>query len=216
MEFIHKIVKIINLSEGNYIISLEKKDVSFNAGQFFSLGIPNVLINREYSVCSGENDRTIDFLIREVSDGILSKKLRELKNEDEVKLLGPYGNFYLKNFDLNKNYIFIATGTGISPFMSLIKTHPKLKYHLFHGIRFKNDIIEDLSEKNYYKFVSREKVNLPNYYNGRITDNLDKVTNYNKDSFIFLCGNSLMVTEIYDTLIKIGFKAENIFTEIFF
>ena len=146
----------------------------------------------------------------------MSKKLRELKIEDGVKLLGPYGNFYLKNFDLNKNYIFIATGTGISPFMSLIKTHPKLKYQLYHGIRLKNDTIKSLSETNYYKFVSREKVNLENYFNGRITDNLDKIVHHNKNSFIFLCGNSLMVTEIYDTLIESGFKPENIFTEIFF
>jgi len=216
VEFIHKIVNLINLSEGNYILCLEKKNVIFNAGQFFSLGVPNTLINREYSACSGEKDKTIDFLIREVSEGILSKKLRELKIGDEVKLLGPYGNFYLRDFDLNKNYIFIATGTGISPFMSLIKTHPKLKYQLYHGIKFKNDVIKNLSETNYYKFVSRENVNLPNYFNGRITDNLDKIIKYNKDSFVFLCGNSLMVTEIYDTLIECGFRPENIFTEIFF
>ena len=100
--------------------------------------------------------------------------------------------------------------------MSLIKTHPKLKYQLYHGIKFKNDVIKNLSETNYYKFVSRENVNLPNYFNGRITDNLDKIIKYNKDSFVFLCGNSLMVTEIYDTLIECGFRPENIFTEIFF
>ena len=216
MKFNHKIENIINLSNGNYILKLKKNNINFNAGQFFSIGIPKTIINREYSVCSGEKDVTIDFLIREVSDGILSKQLRLLKKNDEVKLLGPYGNFYLKNFDLEKKYIFIATGTGISPFMSLIKTYPNLNYNLYHGIRFKDDEIGDLPEKNYLKFISRDDVNLPGYYKGRITNHFDKIVSNDKDSLVFLCGNSLMVTEIYDTLLQNKFKPENIFTEIFF
>ena len=216
MKFNHKIENIINLSDGNFILKIKKNNISFNAGQFFSIGIQNTLINREYSVCSGEKDTTIDFLIREVSDGILSKKLRALSKNDEVKLLGPYGNFYLKNFDLNKKYIFIATGTGISPFMSLIKTYPDINYNLYHGIRFKDDEITEFSNKNYYKFISRENVNLTNYFNGRISDHFDKVISNDKNSFVFLCGNSLMVTEMYDKLVDNKFKPENIFTEIFF
>ena len=78
MKFNHKIENIINLSRGNYVLKLRKNNINFNAGQFFSIGIPDTLINREYSVCSGEKDDTIDFLIREISDGILSKKLRTL------------------------------------------------------------------------------------------------------------------------------------------
>ena len=216
MKFNHKIDNIVNLSEGNFILKLKKNNINFNAGQFFSIGIPNTLINREYSVCSGENDETLDFLIREVEGGILSKKLRELKKDDEVKVLGPYGSFYLDQIDLNKKYIFIATGTGISPFMSLLKTFPKINYQLFHGVRFEEDIIIELSEKNYFKFVSKEKVNKKNFFFGRISSNFDMIKKQDKNSFVFLCGNSLMVTEIYDKLINNNFKSENIFTEIFF
>ena len=216
MNYNYKVKKINNLSKGNYIISLDKGDLNFKAGQFFSLGIAKTYINREYSVCSGENDETLDFLIREVEGGILSKKLRELKKDDEVKVLGPYGSFYLDQIDLNKKYIFIATGTGISPFMSLLKTFPKINYQLFHGVRFEEDIISELSEKNYFKFVSKEKVNKENFFYGRISSNFDMIKKQDKNSFVFLCGNSLMVTEIYDKLINNNFKSENIFTEIFF
>ena len=58
--------------------------------------------------------------------GILSKKLRELKKDDEVKVLGPYGSFYLDQIDLNKKYIFIATGTGI-PIYVITKNFSKNK-----------------------------------------------------------------------------------------
>ncbi len=216
MKYNYRVRKISDLSKGNYIISLDKGNLKFKAGQFFSLGISQTFINREYSVCSGENDKTLDFLIREVEGGILSKKLRELKIDDEVKVLGPYGSFYLDQFDLKRKYIFIATGTGISPFMSLLKTYPEINYQLFHGIRFEEDIISDLSEKNYFKFISKEKINKQNYFYGRITKNFDIIKDQDKNSFVFLCGNSLMVTEIYDKLINNNFKSENIFTEIFF
>ncbi len=216
MKYNYRVKKISDLSKGNYIISLDKGNLKFKAGQFFSLGISQTFINREYSVCSGENDETLDFLIREVEGGILSKKLRELKIDDEVKVLGPYGSFYLDQIDLKRKYIFIATGTGISPFMSLLKTYPEINYQLFHGIRFEEDVISHLSEKNYFKFISKEKINKQNYFYGRISKNFDMIKDQDKNSFVFLCGNSLMVTEIYDKLINNNFKSENIFTEIFF
>ncbi len=216
MKFHHKVIEIENLSEGNFILKLDKKDIVFKAGQFFSLGIPGTNINREYSVCSGENENSIDFLIREIDEGILSKDLRKLKIGDEVKILGPYGNFYLKNFNLNENYIFIASGTGISPFMSLLKTYPKIKYQLYHGIRYKVDMINSLPKKNYFKFVSKENINTTDFFNGRITKNLEMLSKQDKRSYVFMCGNSMMVTDVYDYLINNDFKPEKIFTEIFF
>ena len=100
--------------------------------------------------------------------------------------------------------------------MSLLKTHPKLKYKLFHGIRYKEDIIYELTEKNYFKFLSKEEIHMSNFFKGRITENLEKIFCENKDSYIFLCGNSLMVTEIYDKLIDNSFKPQKIFSEVFF
>lgn len=214
----HKVIDIINIGDANYILRIEKKNLKFSAGQFFSIGISETLINREYSVCSAENDPFLDFLIREVEGGILSVKLKKLKKGEFVKILGPYGNFYLENFDIKENYIFIATGTGISPFMSLIKTHKNLKYKIYHGIRKNIDIIEDkdINQNNYFKFITRENAKGINSVNGRITINFDIIKSEKKNSFFFLCGNSMMVTEIYDRLIDNGFESNKIFTEVFF
>lgn len=216
MKYNHKVLNVKDYGNGNYILKLERNNIEFNAGQFFSIGIPNILINREYSVSSGEKDNYLEFLIREISDGILSKKLRNLNKGDDVKVLGPYGNFYLKEMNPKKRYIFIASGTGISPFMSLIKTYSNLNYKIFHGVRFDEDGINELINKNYFKFITREKINKINCFNGRITDYFNLINEEDKDSYFFLCGNNLMVTEIYDKLINNNFKSENIFTEIFF
>ena len=216
MSYDHKVIEIREIGKHNYILKLERKNINFNAGQFFSLGVTNSIINREYSVSSGEKDDYLEFLIREISDGILSKSLKKLKINNKVKVLGPYGNFYLKNMDEKKKYLFIASGTGISPFMSLIKTHPKLSYNLYHGIRLYEDMIDEVSENQYLKFISREIIERPNCFNGRITNHLELINKEEKNCLVFLCGNSLMVTEVYDTLIKNSFKPENIFSEIFF
>jgi ferredoxin-NADP reductase len=214
----HKVLDIINIGNANYILRVEKKNIKFFAGQFFSIGISKTLINREYSVCSAEDDFFLDFLIREVEGGILSVKLKRLKIGEFVKILGPYGNFYLKNFDKKENYIFIATGSGISPFMSLIKTHKNLKYKIYHGIRKNTDIIEDkdIDRDNYFKFITREDVKDSNSIKGRITDNFDIIKNESRNSYFFLCGNSMMVSEVYDKLIDTGFSSNRIFTEVFF
>ena len=72
------------------------------------------------------------------------------------------------------------------------------------------------NNENYIKFITREKIKKKNCFNGRITNYFNLINKEDKDSYAFLCGNSLMVTEIYDKLMKNNFKSENIFTEIFF
>ena len=119
-EYLSSVLEVKNLSSGNFILRIEKKQIKFNAGQFFSVGIENLGINREYSVASSPSENYIDFFIREVKDGSLTSKLRKLKAGDKVKVLGPYGEFYLDTFDKNKEYIFIETGTGLEPFISII------------------------------------------------------------------------------------------------
>ena len=100
--------------------------------------------------------------------------------------------------------------------MSLLKTYPKIKYQLYHGIRYKVDMINSLPKKNYFKFVSKENINTTDFFNGRITKNLEMLSKQDKRSYVFMCGNSMMVTDVYDYLINNDFKPEKIFTEIFF
>ncbi len=218
----HKVLDIINNGSGNFTLRVERKNITFRPGQFFSIGIPNVPINREYSVSSSLNDTHLDFLIREIEDGTLSSRLRKLKINDKVKILGPYGEFYMKEMDFSKKYIFIASGTGIAPFISIIKSNKSLNYELFHGVRTIEDICGDEKIKNYNVFISRNKNNIKNnsinkYFNGRITDNLAFLKQYiNQEYLYFICGNSSMVGDMYDFLEKNKIKTNKIFSELFF
>ena len=111
-------------------------------------------------------------------------------------------------------YIFVATGTGISPFQSFVRTHPKIKYHLFHGIRY--------SEENYGKEVfpiikrtictSRDSMG---NYAGRVSSLLaDSEIDIKK--IYYLCGNSQMINDVAGLLEEAGVPIRNIRSEVFF
>lgn len=220
MNYLHKVIKIIPYGSANFILRVERKNITFNPGQFFSIGVPEIPINREYSVSSGINDHYLDFLIREISDGILSSKLKKLKINDNIKILGPYGEFYLKEFNINKKYNFFASGSGLAPFLSIIRSFKNLKFNIFHGVRLSEDIYTLGELNNYNVFISKyskEKNNSIKIYNGRITSNFEIIKKHiGLDDLFFICGNSFMVNDIYDYLKKNNIKANNIYSELFF
>lgn len=221
MNYLHKVIKVINYGSANFILRVERNNIKFNPGQFFSIGVPGVPVNREYSVSSGVNENYLDFLIREINDGVLSSKLKNLKKGDHIKILGPYGEFYLKEFKINKKYNFFASGSGLSPFLSIINSFKNLNYNIFHGIRLFEDIYTEVELKNYNVFISKpiggENYKSIKIYNGRITNNFNVIKNYIcSDDIFFICGNSLMINDVYDYLEKNDIKNSNIYSELFF
>jgi ferredoxin--NADP+ reductase len=221
MIYYHKVIKIIKYGSANFILRVERNNIKFNPGQFFSIGVPGVPINREYSVSSGIDENYLDFLIREINGGVLSAKLKNLKKDDQIKILGPYGEFYLKEFNTNKKYNFFASGSGLAPFISIIRSFNNLNYNIFHGVRLFEDIYTENELKNYNVFISKfnnkEKHSDIKTYNGRITSNFEIIKNYiNSKDFFFICGNSLMINDVYDYLEKNNIQNTNIYSELFF
>ena len=114
-----RLIKIRNLSPSAYVLRFERKDFNFLPGQCVNIGIKGTGINREYSTYSGKDDPYLEFLIKDVSGGLVSSALRKLAIGTEVDMHGPYGAFILNPEKINhSNYVFIGTGTGIAPFHS--------------------------------------------------------------------------------------------------
>ena len=127
-------IENVQLSEGTFRLRTERTDTTIRAGQCFSVGTKDLGINREYSMYSGANDPYIDFLIREVPDGIVTPVLAQLNVGQLVEIGGPYGDFCVDRHDLIKDeFIFIASGTGIAPFHSYVENielNPLAIYYL--------------------------------------------------------------------------------------
>ena len=211
-----KILGISNLTESTYILKLEKANFEFKAGQYLVLNVPGEYKAREYSIYSQEDAQTIDLLIKEVDKGEVSRELKYMKIGTKVEITGPFGFFVLRDtLPTEKNhYTFIATGTGISPFHSIILSNPGLDYEVIHGVRHGYEAYDsgDYEEDRYHLCTSREHGE--NFY-GRVTQYLRNME-IRKDSIFYICGNSGMVSEVTELLEDHGITPENIRTEVFF
>ena len=125
---IYKVLEIEHLTESTFRLRTERPAVHIRAGQCFSVGPKGLGVNREYSMYSGAEDPYLDFLIRRVERGVVSAALRNVRVGDEVEIGGPYGEFCLQESVSDRRYLFIATGTGIAPFRSYVKTSPSLDF----------------------------------------------------------------------------------------
>jgi ferredoxin--NADP+ reductase/benzoate/toluate 1,2-dioxygenase reductase subunit len=210
-----KIKEIRELTESTYVLRFERNGIPFRAGQHILLGTDEDVQAREYSLYSGEQDDHFEVLIKEVQDGIVSKKLHRLKPGDTVKFENPVGYFILKDEDLDtRKFLFIASGTGIAPFHSFVKTYKDLDYTLLHGVRFSREAYEkgDYDPDRLVICTTRDH---GGNFHGRVTDYL-KATELDNSVLVYLCGNCEMIHEAYDILLQKGFPSENLHAEVYF
>lgn len=212
----YKVLNIRDLSPSTYILRLERKELNFKPGQCFNLGLKGSGINREYSIYSGVDDSYLEFLIKEVKRGSVSPALRKVKSGDEVALHGPYGAFTISSDKAKKTlFTFIATGTGIAPFHSFVRTYPDLDYRIINGVRTAEERYEynDYDRKRLTTCVTRD--DCWSGFKGRVTDYLQQ--HYiDPTQIYFLCGNQGMIQKGYDLLRVKGVSGDQIFTEAFF
>ena len=219
----HKLIRKEYINSNLFKLYFEKKDLKFKPGQHFSLSIPGKSLNREYSTYTSMDDKELGFLIRKVEGGRMTNLLNKMSVGDALNIYGPYGTFTIEDNNYqNRKIIFIASGTGIAPFVSIKKSYNILNYKLFLGVRNREDIIDESIfdiDKSYY-CISRDKIILQNnHYVGRMNKQISKI-DYIDDyqNYIYMiCGNSFMISDIYDLLVnEKNISPNNIITESFF
>lgn len=210
-----KLLEIRNLTDSAYILRFERNGMEFQAGQYLTLGHKDDVDVREYSIYSTEQEPFLEVLIKEVEEGKLSKQLKNITVGEELKVDGPFGFFTLSKQAIeNRKYLFIASGTGISPFHSMIGSYSNIDYKLLHGVRYGYEAYE----KSHYQkdritvCTSRDT---QGDYHGRVTDYLKK-NPVNPDTHVYLCGNCNMIYDVYDILSDQNFPSDNIHAEVYF
>lgn len=207
--------EIRDLCDATYVVRFSRRDVTFRPGQHLVVGVLGMSDAREYSVYSGKDEEFLEILVREVENGVVSRKLRRLNPGNTLEVNGPYG-FFLSNAQTpeNKKLLFIASGTGIAPFHSFVKTYPDSDYTILHGIR----TIEEAYERDVYKkdrYIACTSRDKNGQFHGRLTSYL-KNLDIDKETMVYLCGNSDMVFESIDILQEKGLSNSHIFTEVYF
>ena len=210
-----KITQIRFLTENTFVLKFDRGNTEFKSGQHIIVGLKGELNQREYSVYSGENDDFFEILVREVSAGKVSLQLKNCKPGDLLQVNGPFGSFGLEIFNMfSRKLVFIASGTGISPFHSFVKSYPGIDYTLFHGVRFKEEAYErnDYDPRRYILCTSKESTG---GHKGRVTSLLQGFP-VKRDMLFYICGNSNMIYEVTHILSDKGIPDENIITEVYF
>ncbi|MBV5314991.1 MAG: oxidoreductase [Prolixibacteraceae bacterium] len=211
----HTLLEIINLTPETFILRLDRQGLQFEPGQYVVIRIPDEKKGREYSIFSATTDEYLDFLIREIPAGEFSRYLRHLKPGSELDVEGPKGYFILNEKSKQGHpTMFIASGTGISPFHSYVKSYPGLDYKVLHGVHFADEAYgrDAFNPSRFVLCTSRQDAG---DYFGRVTYYL-KENAVGKDTICYLCGNSDMIEEVTTILEKYGLPPENIRTEVFF
>lgn len=212
-------------TESLYSLSVDAEIADFEAGQFarLALEIDGEQVARPFSLVNAPDERPLDFYFIEVPGGTLSPRLANLQEGDPIQVSAKAnGLMTLKHVpDSAKNLFLISTGTGIGPFLSILKT-PEVwanfeQVTLVHAVRFQNELtyqetIQSARDQHpdqfsYIAIVSREDAE--NALSGRIPAAIDNGqleelagTPINSDAHVMLCGNPDMVqdtTELLET-----------------
>jgi len=138
------------------LVAVDRTLPPFQAGQYLSLfmEIGGIRTSRPYSISSQPNQTGYyDITVKRVEQGLVSTYLLDsVGRGDELVSSGPEGNFFFNPIVHKKNMVGIAGGSGITPFVSMIReiTDRGLDrtMHLFYGNKTDEDVIfhEELTQ----------------------------------------------------------------------
>jgi ferredoxin--NADP+ reductase len=223
----------------------------FTPGQFVRLGLPRPsvpdgpgahpthspgrirYVRRSYSIASPPTvTDAMEFFVIRIEEGALTPRLWELPIGDRLWMdTVAKGEFSLELAPLGKDYVMVSTGTGIAPFMSMLRMYrgqkPWRRFVLINGVRYVADLgyraeMEAIARKDpsvlYIPLVTREPEHTgwtglrgrvqavlePEVYARLVGASLDPA-----ECHVFLCGNPDMIDSVEKLLEAHGFVTDS-------
>jgi ferredoxin--NADP+ reductase len=211
---------------------------NFRNGHFVMMGleVEGRPLLRAFSLVSANYDEHLEFFSIKMPDGALTSRLQHIEPGQPI-LVGrkPTGTLLVENLRPGKRLYLLATGTGLAPFMSIIRdpvTYERYeKVVIAHGVRRESDLAyrsyieEELPQHLlvgeqvqqqllYYPTVTRE----PSRYQGRLNDLVESgklaqdlslpAFDAEHDRFM-LCGSPAMLKDLVVLLEAKGFDEAN-------
>ena len=192
---------------------------SFKAGQFTMIGMADDDILRAYSIASAPNEAHLEFLSIKVPGGPLTERLKDIQVGDQIEVGDrPTGTLVLDNLKPGKRLWCVATGTGLAPFLSIMRDQQTFERFeqviVTHTVRTTQELAYgDLLTSlpiTYYPTVTREPFQNP----GRITERIDSgalwsdlsLTPWSVDEDrVMICGSPEFNKDLRSRLEGLGF-----------
>ena len=209
-----EVINNIEIAENVFVLSF-KRDFDFKVGQVLGIGLSATDDARLYSIASGEKDKDVQILYNIKPEGRLTPSMAALKSGDYIWISEPFGTY----FGTEEPAYWIATGTGVAPFLSMARSGLHMHKKLIHGGRmatafyFQDELLALLGD-SYVRCCSAETGD--NVFNGRVTQYLKTRENLPLQAKYYLCGSAEMVVECRDILLGKNIPFDNIISEIYF
>jgi ferredoxin-NADP reductase len=228
--FTARLVRSRALTEFTKHLELEVQGVSsfgFVPGQWLSVQTTapdGEEFTRAYSIASPPSaNGHLAFCLNRVEDGFMSNHLCDLEEGGEIKFQGPFGDFILR--PPLGDTVFIATGTGIAPFRSMLHwlladpdRHHGHEFWLLFGARTEKDLY-------YREEFDRLAAEHPNFHflptlsragaqwqglRGYVQDHVIEIVKTRTDMHAYICGLDRMVKANRELLKGLGWDRHSI------
>lgn len=195
--------------------------IPFQAGQYLNLvldpgGPDRERVVRAYSICSApEVLPRLSFVANLVPGGAGSTRLFALQPGAQLEIRGPLGSFTL-NEKQPRDFLFVATGTGIGPLRAMIRRLCALvtqrQVTLFWGLRSQRDLyyqdeFQALAQQHAnFSFITALSQPEPGWHGavGRVTTVLPAHVRSVAQLEVYLCGNGEMIAQVRAYLKTLG------------
>lgn len=217
-----KITEVEHYTDTLFRIRTERPNTfRFTAGEFTMIGMGDDDINRAYSITSGPYDDFLEFYSIKVPDGPLTSRLQHVTEGYELEVGNkPTGTLTLANLELGGDLWMLGTGTGIAPFISLLRdptTYDAFnRIHVVWSVRTQsellayNDFLQEL-DIDYIPIVTRDP-EWPGEKN-RMTKLMKDgiiITNGAPDTDkVMICGSMPFNNDVKDMLTSAGWQEGN-------
>jgi len=224
---------------GYFTVRVDGDPVPFQSGQYFTLGIfaDGQLVQRPYSVASSAvtTDQGYEFYVRHLPVLRFTTLLFRVSVGHRMRMIGPKGRFLLEKDD-PRQHVFISTGTGIAPFVSMVRTmidegRPR-RIVMVHGVSYQQELgyrrlMETWQREQPVPFTYIPTVSRPNAPEnagwtgrwGRIEAVLDEVCVDCKadptNTVVYICGNPEMILNVEQRVKEHGLPEPHVKRELY-
>ncbi len=174
-------------------------------------------VEREYSLTCGPDDEVLTLCIRRIDSGRLTPALSTAPLGTVLSFSGPHGFFTFRSS--SRQAVFVATGTGIAPFVSMARAGAR-GFIMLHGAPTSRDLhyrgVAAAAAQRYVSCLSREKHGTGDdgtFRPGRVTDFIRKEPLPGPYDF-YLCGRRDMIGDAVQ-IIDERFDGSKVYSEIF-
>jgi ferredoxin/flavodoxin---NADP+ reductase len=220
-------------------VAFDGEAVPFEPGQYLTIGLESngKLVQRPYSVASSARETAdgYEYYVRLVPEGLFTPLLWRVPVGHPMHMKGPKGKFTLEPDD-ERTHVFISSGTGIAPFICMMKTLLKdgtpRSTIVLHGASYQQDLgyrelLEEWQESSDYPLKYIPTISRPGSpenerWGGRVgrveaivPDVFEELALTPENSIAYICGNPEMIETVAAMLAERGYPEAQIKKELY-